>query len=87
VGHPLTITLLELDDVEIREEERVVVTVVSVVTKLVGLTGGTGWIEVVDAGQLTEPHERSVGQHPPPSVAGQDLKPEEHVRGGGGIEV
>lgn len=37
-------------------------------------------VEVERAGQVTEPQARSVGQQPPPKVAGQDWKPELQVR-------
>lgn len=64
--------------------------VVSVVVKLVGRTGGAAVAEelelvaVVLAGQFAEPQSRSVGQQPPPSDAGQDRYPDEHVRLSGG---
>lgn len=60
------------------------VVVSTVVVRLVGRTGGAAFaelvVEVVDAGQLAEPHSRSVGQQPPPRDAGQERKPEEQVR-------
>ena len=50
----------------------------------VGRTGATAEREalevlVVEAGQNMDPQARSVGQQPPPSVAGQDWKPGEQV--------
>lgn len=44
----------------------------------VGRTGGrapVALLEVEDAGHSADPHALSVGQHPPPKLAGQDLKP------------
>lgn len=44
----------------------------------VGRTGGRALVallEVEDAGHSADPHALSVGQHPPPKLAGQDLKP------------
>jgi hypothetical protein len=62
----------------------VVVVVSTVVVKLVGRTGGSGvpldCKDVDKAGQLADPHARSVGQQPPPRLAGHDRKPVEHVR-------
>ncbi len=60
-----------------------VIVVSTVVVRLVGRTGGSGVaLDVEDverAGQLAEPHARSVGQQPPPRLAGQERKPAEHV--------
>jgi len=90
VGQPVTGYVGELDI------EVVVVVVSSVVVRLVGRTGGCGIAldsdvvvivaVVVDegverAGQFTLPHARSVGQQPPPNVAGQERNPEEQVKG------
>jgi hypothetical protein len=61
----------------------VVVVVSTVVVRLVGRTGGSGVAleDVESAGQLAEPQARSVGQQPPPRLAGHERKPVEHVRG------
>lgn len=63
----------------------VVVVVSTVVVRLVGRTGGSGVpldCDVVEtAGQLELPHCRSVGQHPPPRLAGHDWNPDEQVAG------
>jgi hypothetical protein len=58
----------------------VVAAAVVVVVSVVGRTGAFG-VSVEDkAGQTApEPHALSVGQHPPPSEAGHDLKLGEHV--------
>lgn len=49
---------------------------------LVGRTGGRALVALLDveeavdsAGHSADPHALSVGQHPPPKLAGQDLKP------------
>lgn len=39
-----------------------------------------GMVEVEVAGHATGPQARSVGQHPPPRLEGQDRKPEEQAR-------
>ena len=45
-----------------------------------------GVVEVEVAGHATGPQARSVGQHPPPRLEGQDLKPEEQARAVGELE-
>lgn len=40
----------------------------------------------VEAGHTTGPQARSVGQHPPPRLEGQDRKPGEQERAEGGLE-
>lgn len=59
----------------------------SIVVSVVGRTGGAAVAEeeelVVEGGQLIEPHDRSVGQQPPPKEAGQDWYPDEQVRTSG----
>ena len=46
----------------------------------VGRNGAPGVTVVERGGQRSlDPQARSVGQQPPPSVAGHDLKPAEHV--------
>lgn len=51
-----------------------------VVVSVVGRTGAFGVFVDESAGQTApSPHALSVGQHPPPSEAGHDLKLEEHV--------
>ena len=53
---------------------------------------GVAWTNVLlpvgeegeEAGHSVAPHARSVGQQPPPRVAGQDWKPGEHVSGAWG---
>lgn len=61
-------------------EPGTVVVVSVVVVSVVGRTGGSAEPVVVVAGQLAEPHARSVGQHPPPWEAGQERYPAEQVR-------
>lgn len=43
-------------------------------------------VEVEVAGHATGPQARSVGQHPPPRLEGQDLKPGEQERAVGELE-
>lgn len=45
-----------------------------------------GVVEVEVAGHATGPQARSVGQHPPPRLEGQDRKPEEQERVVGELE-
>ena len=40
----------------------------------------------VEAGHATGPQARSVGQHPPPRLEGQDRKPETQERAVGGLD-
>ncbi|KAI9688433.1 MAG: hypothetical protein M1822_001382 [Bathelium mastoideum] len=75
VGQPTKLS----DDED--DGDAVVVTDAGSVPPLVGRTGGTAVTPVDDpvllgrAGQPGEPHARSVGQQPPPRLAGQDWKP------------
>jgi hypothetical protein len=58
----------------------VVAAAVVVVVSVVGRTGAFGVFVDESAGQTApDPHALSVGQHPPPSEAGHDLKLGEHV--------
>ncbi|MCJ1349851.1 hypothetical protein MMC31_008094 [Peltigera leucophlebia] len=45
-----------------------------------------GVVEAEVAGHTTGPQARSVGQHPPPRLEGQDRKPGEQERAVGGLE-
>lgn len=53
--------------------------VVVVADVLVGLAGALKLFVLLNSGQTSRPHARSVGQHPPPSDAGHDLNPGEHT--------
>lgn len=63
---------------KLSDDDAVVVTEGASVVSLVGRTGGTAVTPVDDSvllgsgGQFGDPHARSVGQQPPPRVAGQD---------------
>ena len=70
----------------VADDGKVAVMVAEATETEVGRTGAPGVLVVVgEAGQAMLPHRRSVGQQPPPRVAGQDLKPEEQVKGGRGV--
>ena len=57
----------------------IVAAAVVVVVSVVGRTGAFGVFVDESAGQTApDPHALSVGQHPPPSEAGHDLKLGEH---------
>lgn len=60
---------------------------VSLTVSDVGLPGAVKLPVLLVSGQTSRPHARSVGQHPPPRDAGQDLKPDEQTRVLAGVDV